>query len=434
MYCHNCGKEINDTAQFCGYCGSTVKKVPIATENSALKASEENVQQPQEEASIPTSPAADALSKTNTEQNEPAPAAEPAPVVEPAPAAEPAPAENAAFAASQQTSTAPAQEQATQTGETSVEQKAQGKKKKEKSPKAPKPPKEAKKKKKIWPKILLVFIIIALIGGGVLGYLTAKGIIDWKQLLPTNKFEWTQYVDTEDTEQDTVTTDTEDASKETEQVTDEVTDEVTGEVTGDVTGEVTGEVSGSDTQTDTDTSRPTDTSGGFESTSADTYSGDETTSGTSADNGGTVAVSDYLTIKNNGTLRVGFSELAKYSYIDRNTSELKGFDIELAAEVARRLELDVEYIKMDFNDLIPELQSNEIDCIWSAITPTVQRDEYVDFTNVYVTDVSDGSAVQYAAAFREGSDAAAQINAVLATLKNEGFIRSLAQEYGISIQ
>ena len=57
-----------------------------------------------------------------------------------------------------------------------------------------------KKKKRIGLKILLIFSVIALIGGATLGYLTAKGIVDLSHLLQEDGFSWTDSSEAESDE------------------------------------------------------------------------------------------------------------------------------------------------------------------------------------------------------------------------------------------
>lgn len=54
-------------------------------------------------------------------------------------------------------------------------------------------PKSSIKKKRVGLRILLVFSIITVIAGGVLGFLVARGVIVWKDLLPKHRFAWTDY-------------------------------------------------------------------------------------------------------------------------------------------------------------------------------------------------------------------------------------------------
>lgn len=51
--------------------------------------------------------------------------------------------------------------------------------------------KKSRKKKGIGLKILLTFSIIAIIFGSGLGFLTGRGIINWRECIPLGSFTWT---------------------------------------------------------------------------------------------------------------------------------------------------------------------------------------------------------------------------------------------------
>ncbi len=53
------------------------------------------------------------------------------------------------------------------------------------------------KKKHTALKVLLVFVLIAFISGGLLGFLTARGVISLDTLKPKNHFKWTNFTDGE---------------------------------------------------------------------------------------------------------------------------------------------------------------------------------------------------------------------------------------------
>lgn len=49
------------------------------------------------------------------------------------------------------------------------------------------------KKKHIGRKVLLAFVVIAVVTGGVSGFLTARGIIDLHSIIPSGHFKWTDF-------------------------------------------------------------------------------------------------------------------------------------------------------------------------------------------------------------------------------------------------
>lgn len=60
-----------------------------------------------------------------------------------------------------------------------------------------------------------------------------------------------------------------------------------------------------------------------------------------------------------------------------------GFDLEIAKEVAKDLGVELEIKDMDFDGLLAALTSGNIDIIISGMTPTEERKQNVDFSNIY---------------------------------------------------
>lgn len=73
-----------------------------------------------------------------------------------------------------------------------------------------------------------------------------------------------------------------------------------------------------------------------------------------------------------------------FEYIDTTKgSEIIGFDIDLANALAEKTGYELEVQDMDFNSLIPALQAKQIDLVLSGMTPTPERKENVDFSDIY---------------------------------------------------
>ena len=60
-----------------------------------------------------------------------------------------------------------------------------------------------------------------------------------------------------------------------------------------------------------------------------------------------------------------------------------GFDIALAREVAKDLGVQLEIKDMDFDGLLAALASGNVDMVISGMTPTDERKQNVDFTDIY---------------------------------------------------
>ncbi|KKI93042.1 ABC transporter substrate-binding protein [Bacillus sp. SA1-12] len=75
-----------------------------------------------------------------------------------------------------------------------------------------------------------------------------------------------------------------------------------------------------------------------------------------------------------------------FEYIDTTKgSDIVGFDIDLAKALAEKTGYELEIQDIDFNSLIPALQAKQIDLVLSGMTPTPERAENVDFSDVYYT-------------------------------------------------
>lgn len=62
---------------------------------------------------------------------------------------------------------------------------------------------------------------------------------------------------------------------------------------------------------------------------------------------------------------------------------LVGFDIDLAKEAAKRLNMDVEFKPIDWDSKETELQSKNIDAIWSGLSITPEREANILFSRPY---------------------------------------------------
>ncbi|MGM0951799.1 MAG: transporter substrate-binding domain-containing protein [Pseudomonadota bacterium] len=72
-----------------------------------------------------------------------------------------------------------------------------------------------------------------------------------------------------------------------------------------------------------------------------------------------------------------------FEMMDQETGEMIGFDMEIIAEVADRAGFDYDLNTMDFNGIIPALQTGNVDIAIAGITITEEREEIVDFSDPY---------------------------------------------------
>ena len=63
--------------------------------------------------------------------------------------------------------------------------------------------------------------------------------------------------------------------------------------------------------------------------------------------------------------------------------ELVGYDIDLGNEIGKHLGVEVEWVDMDFDALIPSLATGKIDIVLAGIVDTEKRRQSVDFSEPY---------------------------------------------------
>ncbi|MFP7494327.1 transporter substrate-binding domain-containing protein [Terribacillus saccharophilus] len=108
--------------------------------------------------------------------------------------------------------------------------------------------------------------------------------------------------------------------------------------------------------------------------------------GSSGENNSESAGNDktWEKIQESGTLVVGTSgTLFAASYYPDGSDELTGYDVEVIREIAKRLDLDVEFKTSDFNNMLASIQNGRIDVAANDIEITDERKEQFAFTEPY---------------------------------------------------
>jgi ABC-type amino acid transport substrate-binding protein len=74
-----------------------------------------------------------------------------------------------------------------------------------------------------------------------------------------------------------------------------------------------------------------------------------------------------------------------YEFIDTSSGsqEIIGFDVDIAKYITGKLGYQLQINNIDFNGLIPALQSNRADFVMAGMTPTAERKQNVDFSDIY---------------------------------------------------
>ncbi|WP_404364624.1 transporter substrate-binding domain-containing protein [Marinobacter sp.] len=100
--------------------------------------------------------------------------------------------------------------------------------------------------------------------------------------------------------------------------------------------------------------------------------------------GAAVAMSISASALNAETLKVVTDpSFVPFEMMDQETGEMIGFDMEIIAEVAKRAGFEYDLNTMDFNGIIPALQTGNVDIAIAGITITEERQKIVDFSDPY---------------------------------------------------
>ncbi|CAM3054135.1 amino acid ABC transporter substrate-binding protein [Legionella steigerwaltii] len=92
----------------------------------------------------------------------------------------------------------------------------------------------------------------------------------------------------------------------------------------------------------------------------------------------------YAKIPNENTQYIHFAVAAEYPPFEYNDhGEIKGFDIDLARLIAKKLGKEAFFDTMQFSSILPALSSGQVDAAISTITITEQRKLNFDFTKPY---------------------------------------------------
>ncbi len=137
------------------------------------------------------------------------------------------------------------------------------------------------------------------------------------------------------------------------------------------------------------------------------------------------AESDLEYIKDKGKLVVGITDFEPMDYKD-DGGEWIGFDADMAKVVAESLGVDVEFVEIDWDNKILELENKSIDVVWNGMTLTPEVTNSMECTKAYlnnaqvvvvntkdadsVKDVDAASKLSYAVESGSAGEAAAEEN------------------------
>lgn len=84
------------------------------------------------------------------------------------------------------------------------------------------------------------------------------------------------------------------------------------------------------------------------------------------------------------TLKIGFTYYEPMNYIDEATNEFVGFDTEFATKVCAELGYKAEFVEINWNKKVIDLQAGTIDCIWNGMTITDELQQEILISDAYM--------------------------------------------------
>lgn len=98
--------------------------------------------------------------------------------------------------------------------------------------------------------------------------------------------------------------------------------------------------------------------------------------------GALVGESDLAYVQDKGVLVVGITDFAPMDF-KNDAGEWVGFDADMAKAFAESLGLEVEFIEIDWDNKVLELDSKAVDCIWNGMTLTDEVKSAMQTSNAY---------------------------------------------------
>ena len=92
--------------------------------------------------------------------------------------------------------------------------------------------------------------------------------------------------------------------------------------------------------------------------------------------------SDYEYVKSKGKLVVGVTDFEPMDYRDADGNWI-GFDADMAKAFAEKLGVDVEFVEIEWDNKILELNSKTIDCVWNGMTLTEEALSSMECSDAY---------------------------------------------------
>ena len=96
----------------------------------------------------------------------------------------------------------------------------------------------------------------------------------------------------------------------------------------------------------------------------------------------TASDTDMTYVQDKGALVVGITDFEPMDYKDADGNWI-GFDADMATAFAESLGVDVEFVEIDWDNKVLELDSKTIDCVWNGMTLTAEVTSAMECSNAY---------------------------------------------------
>ena len=111
-----------------------------------------------------------------------------------------------------------------------------------------------------------------------------------------------------------------------------------------------------------------------------------TTSSADAADTSASAESDVDYVKSNGKLVIGITDFAPMDYKEDGSDEWVGFDADMAKAFAESLGVKAEFIEINWDNKIMELDGKGVDAVWNGMTLTDEVKTSMNCSDPYATN------------------------------------------------
>ena len=133
---------------------------------------------------------------------------------------------------------------------------------------------------------------------------------------------------------------------------------------------------------DTPSNDTADTVSDGNGTTASDNDADDNTAASDNTDTGSASDSDMAYVKDKGTLIVGITNFEPMDYQDADGNWI-GFDADMAKAFAESIGVTAEFVEIDWDNKVMELDGKTIDCVWNGMTLVDEVTSTMECSNAY---------------------------------------------------